>query len=133
FIPGRIEDNVIGNQKDPTYRGKLMAMTRVERERLLGGNWKVRAEGGSFFNRAEATMLDREPEDVVAVIRRWDLAASEPSEVNKDPDWTAGVKMGLRRDGRFVVLDAIMIQRRAEEVRKMVQRTAKNDGPLVKI
>lgn len=133
FVPGKLEENVILEQKDPTYRGKLMAMTRVERERLLGGNWKVRAESGSYFNRSEVLLLDTAPNDLVGVIRRWDLAATEPSESNKDPDWTAGVKLGKRKDGRFVVLDAIMVQRRADEVRKLILRTAQNDGHSVKV
>jgi len=133
FIPGKLEENVIFERADPTYRGKLMAMSRVERARLLGGNWKSRAASGDYFNKAEVTLLDSVPDDVISWIRRWDLAASEPSETRPDPDWTAGVKMGKRRSGRFVVADAIMIQRRADDVRKMVLRTAQNDGQRVKV
>ncbi|OYX77812.1 MAG: terminase, partial [Bradyrhizobium sp. 35-63-5] len=42
FIPARLEDNQILMQADPGYRANLLALTLVERERLLGGNWKVR-------------------------------------------------------------------------------------------
>ncbi len=133
FIPGKLEENVIFERADPTYRGKLMAMSRVERARLLGGNWKARPSSGDFFNKAEVSMLDAVPDDVVSWIRRWDLAASEPSETRPDPDWTAGVKMGKRRGGRFVVADVYMFQKRADEVRKAILRTAQNDGQQVKV
>lgn len=42
FIPATLADNKILCEKDPTYKAKLMAMPRIERERLLGGNWKVK-------------------------------------------------------------------------------------------
>jgi len=44
FVMATLEDNKILNKKDPGYRGKLMALSRIERNRLLGGNWKI-AEG----------------------------------------------------------------------------------------
>lgn len=45
FIPSRVTDNPIMLKRNPGYIGKLMAMPRVERERLLDANWDVRAEG----------------------------------------------------------------------------------------
>jgi predicted phage terminase large subunit-like protein len=128
FIPGSIDENVIGNTIDPGYRGNLMAMTRVERARLLDGNWKVRKSAGSYFRRSDVKMLDVAPTDLVAVTRRWDLAASEPTEAYPDPDWTCGVKLGRYKDGRFVVLHAEMQRKRANEVRELVKRLAMQDG-----
>lgn len=133
FIPGRLEENKILERIDPSYRGNLMAMSRVERARLLDGNWKVRPSAGDFFKRQEVTLLDSVPDDVTSWIRRWDLAATEPSETNKDPDWTVGVKMGKRKGGRYVIADAVMVRRRSDEVRKLVLTTAKNDGHAVKV
>jgi predicted phage terminase large subunit-like protein len=133
FVPGKIEDNIIGNKKDPTYRGKLMAMSRVERARLLMGNWKVRASSGDYFQRNEVRMLDAVPEDVVAWVRRWDLAATEPSETNKDPDWTCGVKLGRRESGRYVVGHVEFARKRSDDVRKLVLNTAHIDGSSVKV
>lgn len=130
FIPGRLEENKLG---DPRYRGQLMALSRVMRARLLDGNWKVRAATGEVFRRHEVTMLDEVPGDVTHWVRRWDLAATEPSEGNRDPDWTAGVLMGRRKGGRYVVADCILERKRADEVRKLVLRTAGNDGKAVKV
>jgi predicted phage terminase large subunit-like protein len=133
FIPGKLSENRILERADPKYRGKLMAMTRVERARLLDGNWKVKASAGDYFKRHEVRLLDGVPGDVVRWVRRWDLAATEVSDKNKDPDWTCGVKMGLRADGRYVVADAIFARSRSDDVRELVLRTAGNDTPAVKV
>lgn len=133
FIPGRLEENRILERIDPSYRGNLMAMSRVERARLLDGNWKVRPTAGDYFKRQEVTLVDEIPGDVKQWVRRWDLAATEPSESNKDPDWTAGVKMGKRANGRFVIADAIMTRKRSDDVRRLVRTTANNDGNNVKV
>jgi hypothetical protein len=42
FIPARLEDNRALRKADPDYRIRLSALPRVERERLLHGNWKIR-------------------------------------------------------------------------------------------
>jgi hypothetical protein len=44
-----------------------MAMTRVERARLLDGNWKVKASAGDYFKRQEVNMLDDVPKRCCAV------------------------------------------------------------------
>lgn len=133
FIPGRLDENKILEKKDPTYRAKLMAMSRVERARLLGGNWKVRAVSGDVFKRSEATMLEVAPTDIETVVRRWDLAASEPTEKRQSPDWTCGVKMGRRANGRYVILDVEFAQKRSAAVRALIRRVATQDGVDVKV
>ena len=40
-----------------------------------------------------------------AVVRAWDLAATEINLANKDPDRTAGVLMGRMKNGQYIVLD----------------------------
>lgn len=41
FVPAKLADNRILTEKDPAYEASLLSLPRVERERLLGGNWKV--------------------------------------------------------------------------------------------
>jgi predicted phage terminase large subunit-like protein len=129
FIPGKLHENKELLRIDPGYEGNLQAMTRVERARLLDGNWKVRKSSGSYFRSSDVRILDTAPTDFDAITRRWDLAASEPTEAYADPDWTCGVKMGRRRNGRFVVLHVELARKRANEVREMIKRVADNDGP----
>jgi predicted phage terminase large subunit-like protein len=135
FIPGRLDENKILEKADPSYRHRLMAMSRVERERLLNGNWKAKATAGSYFKRSEVTLISGQPpaSEVASIVRCWDLAATEPSEDNRNPDYTAGVKLGRYTNGRYFVADAIMERKRSDEVRRLVKTTANNDGEDVKI
>lgn len=49
FIPAKIQDNQKLMQADPGYMANLQALDTVQRERLLGGNWKIRPLAGLFF------------------------------------------------------------------------------------
>ena len=133
FISAKLEDNPALTKADPGYRANLMAMSRVERERLLGGNWKIKPAAGLYFKRHEVTIVDSVPDDVEVWVRRWDLAATEPGESNPDPDWTAGLLMGKRKNGRYIIADCIRERRKSHKVRELVVRTAQNDGTGVKI
>jgi predicted phage terminase large subunit-like protein len=127
FIPATLEDNVILNEQDPDYRANLEMMTRVERERLLHGNWKIKPTAGSYFPQTCINVIPAEPTDVKIWIRRWDLAATEPSEVSPSPSATASVLMGRRENGRFVIADGINIRRNASIVRDILANTAAQD------
>ena len=133
FIPAKLSDNKKLTEADPDYKANLMAMSRVERARLLDGNWKVRRAAGLYFKRSEVTVLDVYPNDIKTFVRRWDLAATEPGEANPDPDWSAGVLMGLRENGRLIILDVVRARKKSHSVREMVLRTAKRDSEIVKI
>jgi predicted phage terminase large subunit-like protein len=93
FIAARLDDNPALTRKDPGYRARLKALHRVERIRLLGGNWFVRPVAGSFFKRHYFPVFDELPGRVVAAVRGWDKAATEVSQSNPDPDWTRGVRL----------------------------------------
>ena len=127
FIASRLEDNRVLMESDPAYMANLKAMTEVEMERLLYGNWKIRPSAGTFFQRTQVgEMLSEVPDDLEAVCRGWDLAATDKTE-NENAAYTAGVLMGRRKNGRFVVLDVINQQLKAGEVRKLVLQTAQTD------
>lgn len=52
FVPSKLTDNRVLMSADPGYMANLMALPLVERERLLGGNWKIRWQGQSMFPQA---------------------------------------------------------------------------------
>lgn len=133
FIPAKLEDNKALMAADPNYRANLQALSYVERMRLLGGNWKVRPAAGLYFRRNDVTIIDTLPTDVVKWVRRWDFAATEVAETNPDPDWTAGVLMGRRKNGRFVIADVVHERRRSSGVRELVHAAASRDGYRVEI
>lgn len=133
FIAASVHDNQALLSRDPGYLANLKALSRVERERLLGGNWKIRPAAGMYFKRHEATMLEARPTDVVHWVRAWDLAATEPGEDNPDPDWTAGALFGRRANDRIVIADLVHERKRASSVRELVKRVAEQDGKTVKV
>src|SRR6266542_1859195 len=57
FIPGKLTDNPKLLNADPSYRASLLALPYVERERLLGGNWKIKPSAGKIFNRSWFTSI----------------------------------------------------------------------------
>lgn len=127
FIPATLRDNQILLQTDPGYSANLQALGRVERARLLDGNWKIKPQSGSYFPSLLVNTISAIPTDVVRWVRRWDLAATEPSEVNPSPDSTASVLMGKRENGRVVVADGINIKCNASIVRDILRNTAAQD------
>jgi predicted phage terminase large subunit-like protein len=129
FIASSLSDNKILEEKDPSYRRKLELMPRVERERMLHGNWNIRAGGGDFFKREQFGMVESYPHNLVKVVRRWDLAGTEnKNKLNSSPDWTVGIKMGVSNQGVIYVLDVIRLQSRPYEVKQKIIQTAIADG-----
>jgi predicted phage terminase large subunit-like protein len=133
FIPGKLDDNPILLERDPAYRANLEALPSVLREQLLGGNWKIRPTAGMYFKRQEFEIIDEIPDDaqIVCTVRAWDKAGTEPHEANKDPDYTAGVKMAkIKLDGeeRFIVLDVVRARARPGAIDKLMRKTAEQDG-----
>lgn len=125
FIPSKLQDNKILMEKDPSYKANLLAQDRVERERLLHGNWKIRPASGLYFKREYFDIVDAVPSNC-RMVRYWDLAATEKT-ANNDPDWTAGVKMAKDSDGRYYIVDVIKMQRSPLAVEKAVLNTATQD------
>ena len=91
---------------------------------------------GTLFDRTDFVLID--PSDVPQVtsaaraIRFWDLAATEPSSSNPDPDWTVGTLM-LFDQGIAYVLDVRRIRARGEKVEQLIAQTAYEDGHAVSI
>lgn len=129
FIPATLEDNPILEEEDPRYRGKLMSMPRVERKRLLEGNWHVRPAAGEYFQRSWFGSLDEVPRGGERT-RAWDLAATKEEREGSDPDYTVGLKVSYREDARyeFVVEDMVRFRGSPGEVERRVLSTASQDG-----
>lgn len=126
FIAAKLEDNKY-LMKDKSYLGNLLALNRVDRARLLGGDWLARASAGTLFRREWFPIVDAIPSGWIRVIRFWDRAATKPHEGNKDPDWTRGLKLYQYRDGRYVVGDLKSDRNTPGEIEKLVKTTASHD------
>jgi predicted phage terminase large subunit-like protein len=133
FIPSKLDDNPKLLAKDPTYRAKLRALSRVDRARLEGGNWNVRVTAGMLFQREWFPVLDAIPSGWIASIRFWDRAATKPNEGNKDPDWTRGLKLLKYTDGSYVVADLKSMRDTPGQVERLVVDVASHDGRATRI
>jgi hypothetical protein len=105
FIPSNVYDNRILLDKDPSYLANLKALSRVDRLRLEGGNWNVRATAGTMFREEWFPVIDAIPAGHFRAVRFWDRAATKPNSENTDPDWTRGLKLLRYPDGTFLVAD----------------------------
>lgn len=142
FIPSKLEDNPALMLADPGYAGRVEANTFVDRARLRDGDWNIRDTAGTTFNRAWfKDFVDEPPTDVVRWVRGWDLAATEPTTTNLDPDWTEGALVGItkprtfvdplgkeREEPFFVISDLVSAQSAGGAVEALYRATAEFDG-----
>jgi predicted phage terminase large subunit-like protein len=129
FIPGRLEDNKLLLEADPTYKARLRELTYVERMRLLEGNWNVRPAAGQYFQRHWFEMVETvNPSKIKNEVRAWDFAATAPTSDNPDPDWTRGVKLARLTDDKIVVRHVTSLRAGPAEVERALINTAAQDG-----
>jgi hypothetical protein len=76
FIPAKMFDNPALLQVNPKYFAWLLSLPQLERERLLGGNWKIRPAARPYFKREWCTIVEEAPADL-DVACYWDLTATE--------------------------------------------------------
>jgi len=113
----------------------LQALDPVERRRLEEGDWWATTLG-TMFSRESVVLIDNDElppiTSVARAVRFWDLAATEPSQSNPDPDWTVGTLM-LFDGGVAYVLDVKRARLRGEKVEQFIGQTAYEDGRTVAI
>jgi predicted phage terminase large subunit-like protein len=133
FVPSKLTDNP---GIDPeSYKQALAALDPIERRRLEMGDWWVTTLG-TYFDRTSFVIID--PSEVPHVlsssraVRFWDLAATEPSHSNPNPDWTVGTLM-LFDQGIAYVLDVKRARVKNEKIEKLIAQTAMEDGPAVTV
>lgn len=127
FIPSKLQDNKILLTEDPSYLANLNALARVERMRLLHGDWAIKPNAGMYFQKGYFPIIDVLPPGGTA-IRYWDRASTKPNPNNKDPDFTAGVKLVKYPNGTWVVAHVARTQNTPLAIEELVRNTAKQDG-----
>ncbi|HLX73036.1 MAG TPA: phage terminase large subunit [Verrucomicrobiae bacterium] len=129
FVSARVTDNKILLSKDPGYVSNLKALPLVERERLLNGNWNVRASAGNYFRREWFSVIDCVPPGVqiVARVRYWDRAATEKRPGN-DPDATVGLRLAKDTRGVYYVEHVLKMFATPHAVEQAMVNCAQVDG-----
>jgi predicted phage terminase large subunit-like protein len=122
FIRAALEDNQIGVAQDPEYEARVRSTSVVEQERLLAGNWKIRAAAGLVFDRGWFDIVDAAPALVKARGRAWDKAGTSGGG-----DWTAGVRGAVGLDGVLYIEDVVRGQWGAGDRENTIQQTAEAD------
>ena len=133
FIGAKVFDNRILMDKDPAYLANLKALSRVDRERLLEGNWNVRPSAGMIFRREWFKIVDRVSEGWSQAVRFWDRAATKPSEVNKSPDWTRGLLLFKYPNNTYCVVDLKSAQDTPGQIETLIRNVAGHDGYAIRI
>jgi predicted phage terminase large subunit-like protein len=133
FVPSTLKDNP-GIDAD-SYRQALSALDPIERRRLEEGDWWITTLG-SLFDRTSFVVIDGHEIPQISnsaqVVRYWDLAATEPTQGNPDPDWTVGTLM-MFDQGISYILDVRKVRARGEKVEQLIAQTAAEDGHGVAI
>ena len=106
---GTIDDNPPLKKSNPLYKSNLEALPKLDRERLLYGNWFARAEQATYFNRKNIIEITEVPPhtEFTKIVRSYDFAGTKPHDGNRSPDYFASVKMGKLKSGEYVILAAV--------------------------
>ncbi len=144
FVFSKLEDNP--HLDIETYEKSFDQLAAVTYAQLRQGDWDVHVRGGRFDAAWFQTISRDEIPTPDMKIRFWDLAASEPSELDPDPDWTAGVLVSRSNlpparyaeqlleqkvpiTGPFYTIeDIVRVRRKSGAVEDVVLETARHDG-----
>jgi predicted phage terminase large subunit-like protein len=129
FIPAKIDDNPYLDRT--SYLRSLANLDPYTRSQLLDGNWDAKPPGAKFHRSWFANRIVEAVPAGMQKVRFWDLASTSP-EKGKDPDYTAGVLMGVY-DGRYYVMDVRRDRNTPKNIQDLVIVTAALDGPEVMI
>lgn len=130
FIPAGTRDNPYITAK---YQLQLNQLDPVRRAQLRDGDWLVKPAAGLYFKRGWVEFIEREAlPSGIRWIRNWDLAATEPKKGQSDPDWTAGVLMGIHGTDVYIA-DIVRQQDNPGAIERLILATAAIDGKLVPI
>ena len=133
FLAASLKDNPIMKVLNPGYCDRLENLKRSERARLLLGSWHVLDTNDGFWKADWVPIVDEYPKDIISEVRSWDIAASVPTESNRDPDWTCGVKMAKARDGFYYILDAYRFRKLTDGVLREIIKVSHDDGINTKV
>jgi predicted phage terminase large subunit-like protein len=130
FIPARLDDNP---HLDESYERSLKELGPTVYRQLRHGDWTVNPEGGLFKAEwFEGCMIERrELPERLRLCRFWDLAATETTR-GSDPDYTAGVLLGICSDGFLYVVHVTRERATPHGVEQLIVRTAERDRAWAK-
>lgn len=118
FIPATVHDNP--HLDIERYVQSLHHLDHVTRMRLLNGDWSVQ-QIGHMFELSWFSYTQKPPQNIVAAVRAWDLAASS------DGDYTVGVLAVTDGTPNVYILDVVRGQWKTGERNEIIKITATQD------
>ena len=133
FIPGKITDNKILMENSPEYLAKLQALPKIERGRLLHGNWDIKDAAGEYFEAHWFGIVDVIPANCQK-IRYWDRASTKAQQGKEEKaSWTVGMLLCKSPYDEWFIEDIVRFQGSPLDVEKSIDNTAEQDGKTVSI
>ena len=140
-VPSFLRDNPFLDHEE--YEKGLELLGPVTKAQLLEGDWSATATGG-FFDTSKFRIIpwDEVPraQDFSNVLRYWDLGTTEPTELNPDPDYTVGLKIGMMPSSpddphipSWYVFDVDRFRGGPSVVEQRVKANAMKDGKNIPI
>ena len=135
-IPCGVYDNpYLLPPRNTSYLANLLAQPKKNQLKYLLGSWLNIDVGQGHFKRSWCKMIPLEdvPKDV-RWVRAYDLAASEKSEANRNPDASVGVLMARDPFGHYYIVDMLkMFERPHSLLQKMIAQSLYDgqDIPIV--
>jgi len=134
YYAANVYDNPAIVKEQPEYIWKLENLKRVDKERLLLGNWFASNSAAGYLKRDDLKEIDLSDVPLgLPTVRSWDLAATKPdpekpAKQGGDPDWTRGTLCSYDREtGSFYILDMKSLRDRSALVDSLVMKTARED------
>ncbi|MGM0985562.1 MAG: phage terminase large subunit [Pseudomonadota bacterium] len=135
FYSGNVYDNPPVVKYQPEYIFKLENMPKLEKERLLYGNWYASQGSEGHFKREDLKEIKpgEVPLEGLITCRAWDFASTKPDPEStlkhlRDPDWSRGVLCSYQRStGNFYILDMVSKRDRAGVVENWMLKTARQE------
>lgn len=134
FVPAFARDNPGLDLAD--YMAQLVRLDPATRAQLEDGDWWA-VGGGKFFQEEyfNGKYLEAMPPGL-RTIRYWDLAATKPRK-GRDPDWSAGVRLGIERlEGdakRIIIVHVRRFREDSGETEQIVKGVASADTRKVPV
>lgn len=129
FIGAGIDDNPYLDAD--AYKESLAELDPLERERLLNGNWEIKASGDLFRRQWFQIVPESDVPRLARRVRFWDMAATDPAKRRgrnkREPDYTVGLKLAMFQ-GMYWIEDIIRIQKTPYDVEEAIKAAAAADG-----
>jgi predicted phage terminase large subunit-like protein len=124
FIPASIYDNKILLETDPNYLSSLKSQNKVERERLLGGNWNISyADFGAVLNRNDFNRYDlQEKLRIPGYFREFYFVLDGASRTKEANDYSVLGLFGKSKieEGKFFIIDWMRVKLEEPDLEQLI-------------